>query len=167
MESQEQVKLWCWVAHCRWSPKDHQVLRLRPSPSGKESARILQQWKVKELCWEKKLYIVRFPNPLLLKASQMGNLTRKKCVNFTLPSPPPTRQRWPSQRNIPICPSVRPAKKKVFFSFLSFVHQLKSNQVTGKLDLEKKLTWRPQMSSLQQEQKIEPTRSSLKMPARM
>ena len=128
MKSQEQVKLWCWLAHYRCSLKDHQVLRLRPFPSGKESARILQQWKVKELCWEKKLYIVRFPNPLLLKASQMGNLTRKKCVNFTLPSPPPTRQRWPSQRNIPICPSVRPAQKKGYFSHLCISSSLIRSQ---------------------------------------
>ena len=31
-----------------------------------------------------------------------------------------------------------PKKNKVFFSLLSFVHHLKSNQVTGKLDLQKK-----------------------------
>ena len=70
--------------------------------------------------WE--LYICSHPpqpNAIEVKLVVV-TLTWKKC-NLTLPNPPPTRRRWPSQRNIPACPSVRPAKKKQS-SFLPFSH---------------------------------------------
>ena len=69
----------------------HQGRRLRPSPSGKLSVRILEgmsRW----VC--------------------LGWRWRPWWRGLTWPSRPPTRRRWPSQRNTRTCDSVSPGKHK-------------------------------------------------------